>query len=249
MAGLSFTTDRYIETRKRLGLVVLASDYTLEDELRFLYRDLDLAWFVSRIANSPNISTDSLRAMAPTITETAARLLPDDRIDVLAYACTSASAVMGSHYVETCLKAAKPMAATTDPARAAQAACAALGVSDIAVLTPYRDDVNAPLRRRLEDGGLTIRELRTFDEENDAVVGAMDGESISAAVGDLARVPGTEAVFVSCTSIRMVRQIEALENNVGIPVFSSNLALSWHCLQLAGLGAERSGFGRLWRTI
>ena len=65
---------------------------------------------------------------------------------------------------------------------------------------------------------------------------------------DLGNSEAVDAVFVSCTNVRLVEQVEALEAEIGKPVTSSNHALAWHCLRLAGIGDDVPGYGRLFRT-
>jgi maleate isomerase len=57
-----------------------------------------------------------------------------------------------------------------------------------------------------------------------------------------------EGVFVSCTSLRVASIVEELEAELGKPVTSSNHALAWHCLRLAGIEDEVPGYGRLFRV-
>jgi maleate isomerase len=45
--------------------------------------------------------------------------------------------------------------------------------------------------------------------------------------------------------MRIAEQAEAL---IGKPVTSSNHALAWHMLRLAGIDEAIEGFGRLYRT-
>jgi maleate isomerase len=52
-------------------------------------------------------------------------------------------------------------------------------------------------------------------------------------------------VFVSCTSLRLVEAVDRIEAAVGLPVTSSNHALLWHMLRLAGIDDKVDGFGRL----
>ena len=116
---LPFETSQMIGSRARIGIVVLATDYTIEHEMRTLVNLPGVDIYHARIPNSPNISPDSLRAMEPLITATAELILPGDTLDVLAYACTSASIVLGTPTVAKNLNAAKPEAKTTNPAFAA----------------------------------------------------------------------------------------------------------------------------------
>jgi len=57
-----------------------------------------------------------------------------------------------------------------------------------------------------------------------------------------------EAVFVSCTSLRVARIAERVEARLGKPVTSSNHAMAWHMLRLAGIADAIPGLGRLYQT-
>ncbi len=248
--NLPFKTSQTVGAKARIGLVVLASDYTIEDEFRALLAQLNdpgIALFHARIANTPNITPQTLAAMGPAITETAQRLLPDDHLDVLAYGCTSASMVLGPDAVAAMLKQAKPESAVSNPALAAFAALNAFGARRVAVLTPYRDDVNIAIRKSMMAQGFEVPVLGSFNEEMDPVVATIDADSMKAAVARLVEGRQLDAVFVSCTSLRLMHIINDLEAETGLPVTSSNHAMAWHCLRLAGLKDEISGYGSLFR--
>jgi maleate isomerase len=52
-------------------------------------------------------------------------------------------------------------------------------------------------------------------------------------------------VFVSCTSLRLSEIVAEVEDDIGIPVTSSDHAMAWHCLRLAGVKDVVPGVGRL----
>ena len=89
--------------------------------------------------------------------------------------------------------------------------------------------------------------MGSFNHENDNEVARIDARSVEDAVLELGRHSSVDAVFVSCTSLRAAERIEALEAKLGKPVTSSNHALAWHSLRLAGYAAPLPGFGRLMR--
>ena len=243
--NLPFTTKSVIGSRARIGLVVLASDYTLENEFKQVINQTGVDLYHSRIANAPDITPETLRAMGPTMTETASRLLPNDDLDVLAYGCTSASTVLGPDAVNDMLLAAKPMAKVTNPVSAAFAAFEAFGAKRIAVLTPYRRDVNEFVQECLERGGYEIPVFGSFNEEMDPVVCTIDEDSLRNGIRTLLAETTVDAVFVSCTSIRMMHIVETLEAEFDLPVTSSNHAMAWHCLRLAGVTEAVHGCGSL----
>ena len=242
---LPFETSQIIGSRARIGLVVLATDYTIEHEMRMLVNLPGVDIYHARIANSPNISPDSLRAMEPLITATAELILPGDTLDVLAYACTSASIVLGTSTVAKNLNAAKPEAKTTNPAFAAFEAFAALGAKRIAVLTPYSKNVNAMVQNSLEDVGFDVPVFGSFNEPHDPTVAAIDSQSLKTGIARITEGQDVDAIFISCTSVRIVADVAAIETELDIPVTSSNHALAWHCLRLAGIDDKQPELGCL----
>ena len=246
--NLPFTTENAIGSVARIGLVVLASDYTVENEFQRVFTQPGVDVFHARIANSPNITPDTLAAMGPTITETASRLLPGDHLDVLAYGCTSASMVLGPDRVNKLLLDAKPEAKVTNPASAAFAAFEALGARRIAVLTPYRRDVNEIVRQGLENGGYEVVVFGSFNEEMDPVVASIDDRSLKSAIRTIIDDRDVDAVFVSCTSIRLMHVVAEVEAEIGLPVTSSNHAMAWHCLRMAEIADPIAGLGRLYEV-
>ncbi|MCV2866130.1 aspartate/glutamate racemase family protein [Albidovulum sediminicola] len=242
---LPFTTERVIAARARIGVIVLATDYTLEHELRQMITLPGVDVYHARIANSPQITPETLRAMLPLITSTANLILPGDTLDVLAFACTSASIVLGTETVAENLKAAKPGAATTNPAFAAFNAFRALGAKRIALLTPYSRAVNDFVQRSVEEAGFEVPVFGSFNEPHDPTVASIDTPSLKAAIARITEGNDVDAVFISCTSVRIAASVAAIEAELGVPVTSSNHALAWHCLRLAGVTDKMPQHGRL----
>ena len=243
--NLPFKTSKVIGSRARIGIVVLATDYTIEHELRILINIPGVDVFHARIANTPDISPETLGAMGSLITSTSELILPGDTVDVLAYACTSASIVLGTPTVEKKLKAAKPGANTTNPALAAFNAFKAFGAKRIAVLTPYAQNVNELVRVSIEEAGFEVPVFGSFNEPHDPTVAAIDFHSLNSAISKITSGTSVDAVFISCTSIRVANSVSAMESRLGIPVTSSNHALAWHCLRLAGIEDKQQHLGRL----
>ena len=69
--------------------------------------------------------------------------------------------------------------------------------------------------------------------------------SIAAGVRSIVGQGECDAVFVSCTSLRVLDIAPELEVELGVPVVSSNMALVWHLLRLAGVDDDLAAFGRL----
>ena len=57
--------------------------------------------------------------------------------------------------------------------------------------------------------------------------------------------PESHAAFLSCTAIRAVEAIDAIEADIGKPVVTSNQAMVWHALKKLGIDDMLTGYGRL----
>lgn len=242
---LPFTLDAGIGARARIGLVVLSSDYTMEHEFRRVFTTPGVDYYEARIRNSPQITPETLAAMGPLLTETTDLILPGSKLDVVAFGCTSASMVLGEGAVARAINAARPEAKATNPISAAFAAFDAFGAKRIAVLTPYRRDVNEIVRAYISAKGYEVPVFGSFNEQDDAVVSRIDAASIREAVRTIVKGRAVDAVFVSCTSVRLLDAVAEIEAECGLPVTSSNHAMAWHCLRLAGVTEKRPELGRL----
>ena len=106
---LPYDTDGGIASRASIGLIVLATDYTIEHEWRQLFAGVDgVALYQSRVHNEDRITPETLRAMEPRLTECARVITPDTPVDVMAYGCTSASMAIGEDRVFERIREAKP---------------------------------------------------------------------------------------------------------------------------------------------
>ena len=224
---------------------MLATDQTMEHEFRHAVRLPGVAVYHARLFNSFDITPETLRAMQPLIAPATALILPGLPLDVVAFGCTSASMTLGEETVFAEIRRARPEAKCTTPVTAALAACRALGARRIGVLTPYSAAVNRTVRAYLEGRGLEVAAFATFDKQDDREAARISLASIEDAIAALAASTQLDAVFVSCTSLRLCERAASIEARAGVPVTSSDHALAWHCLRLAGVGDTVAGLGRL----
>ncbi len=245
--NLPFELDEGFASRAAIGLIVLATDYTLEHEWRQLFSAIDgVALYHSRIANENHITPDTLRAMAPRITECARVITPDTPVDVIAYGCTSASMAIGESEVFKCIKKAKPNALCTTPITAAFAAFQAFDAKRIGVLTPYPAEVNQIVSDYIAARGFEVPVFGSFNSAFDTEVARITPRSIELGVREIVNQAEVDAIFVSCTSVRLMSACADLEASLGIPITSSNHAMAWHALRLAGITDCLSHYGSLY---
>ena len=242
---LDFAFDDGICRRAAIGLVVLATDHTIEHEWRRLLTQDGVAFYESRVLNSPDITPERLAEMEERIAPAVALIRPAERIDVVAFGCTSASMVIGEDNVFARIHEARPGVACTTPITAALAALRALGVQRAGLLTPYVLDINDYMKAYIQRRGVHITRMASFEHANDNEVARIDAASLRTAVERLARNPDVDAVFVSCTSLRVAELIPELEARIGKPVISNNFAMAWHALRLAGVDDPEPHRGRL----
>ena len=245
---LPFETDKGVGMRAALGLLVLESDQTIEDEFRAIWPTAGVALYGARLHNDANITPETLKAMEGLIAPTTLLLPPAVDLSVVAFACTSGAMVIGEQRVAALIRTVRPRAAITDPVTAAIAALRASGVRRVGLLTPYTSDINARLRTALIARGLDIPVMGSFNESDDDIVARITPTAILDAIIKLGKLSSCDGVFVSCTSLRVARIVEEAETLIGKPVTSSNHALAWHMLRLAGIDDDIAGFGRLYRS-
>jgi len=244
--NLSYDVDAGIASRASIGLIVLATDYTIEHEWRQVFAGLDgVALYASRIHNENKITPETLRAMEPRIIECARVITPDTPVDVIAYGCTSASMAIGEEQVFANIRRARPDAKCTTPITAAFAAFDAFKARRIGVLTPYPADVNKIVSGYIAARGYQVPVFGSFNADRDTVVARITPQSIEQGVREIIRHAEVDAVFVSCTSVRLMQACAELEKNLGIPLTSSNHAMAWHALRLAGIDDKLGQFGSL----
>lgn len=246
ITSIPFELDDGIAGRARIGLVVLATDHTVEHEFRQVVTMPGVAVYQARIPNSPTITPDSLSAMAVDIADRAALILPGVELDVVAYGCTSASMVLGEERVFELIRRGRPEAIPTTPITAAFAAFRAFDTCRIGVLTPYSDDVNRIVRQYIVDQGFEVPVFGSFNEEDDNRAARITTNSIRAAIMEIGGHNEVDAVFLSCTSLRLTEIVDDVERELGKPVTSSNHALIWHTLRLAGVSEPINGYGSLY---
>lgn len=244
MPGFDFEmiTDR----PSKFGLIVLKSDETIENEFR---RAMPAACelFHSRIPSQPDVTPETLMQMKADLPLAAASIPAEFGLEVIGYACTSGATVIGPGEIERMISAEHPGVAVTNPVSAVAAALRHLQARQIGFVTPYIEPVSQAIRDFLTKEGFSVANLISFEQQQEEVVARISERSVLEAVIEAAR-DEVDAVFVSCTNLKSFEIIEEAEAAIGRPVISSNLALAWHMLALAGADHQAAHLpGRLCR--
>jgi maleate isomerase len=161
--------------------------------------------------------------------------------DVVAYACASGSFVHGALgerlLVRTMVDAGAPAACTTSGALVE--ALGVLGVTELAIATPYVDTVTDRLVNYLAEYG-----VRTVARAGLGLLGQIWRVPYRTVVEMVATVdsPTAQALFISCTNLPTYDVIEPLEQTLGKPVLTANQVTMWSALRmmrLRGVGGRQ----------
>jgi maleate isomerase len=242
---LAHTLDAGLGVRLKIGLIELATDQTSEHEFRRLLHLPGVDFYVSRIWNDATITPDTLAEMATDIERCARVILPNLRLDVMGFTCTSGAMVIGEDKVFSLMRVARPELACTSPITAAMAGMTALGLKRIALLTPYVQSINDMMRSYIEARGVAVPVMGSFNNSDDDEVARISVESTRAAAIDLGKSQHVDGIFVSCTSIRTIDIICEVEAAIGKPMLASNPAQAWHLLRLGNVKDRLPQWGRL----
>ncbi|WP_261842889.1 maleate cis-trans isomerase family protein [Aliamphritea ceti] len=227
----------------RIGVISLATDFNIEADLQRMYPQ-DVGFFTTRVRNVNPLTIENLRTMAPGISAAADQILPGTELDAIIYACTSGTVAIGVDKITQLIHETRPGVPVTNPVTAALAAFECFSAKRISILTPYTEAVNAEVAAFFSDQGCDVLNIAGFGFEDDTAMTYITPQDIADAAIENCD-PDADLMFISCTALRASLVLETVEQALGIPVVSSNQALAWHSLKLAGYDAGVPGFGRL----
>ena len=229
----------------RAGIMLLDSDLSLEPELAHVLRGCVGVHF-SRVRYPGTVTAESL-ADALCHLEESATLLAPIHPSVLIYACTSGSfmgGVEGNRAIEQRIRTLLGVQCVTASSAVVQA-MHRVGSSRIALVSPYSTEVTEALVQFLNASGIEV--MRTALLFGDDLVDDVTLQSVTPGEVLDAALPlmGTDidGLLVSCTGIRIIAELPAMEEELSVPVVSSTAAICRILLDHAGV--EVSGFGQL----
>ena len=233
-----FSYELCEDNRKNIGLVVLQTDESIEDDFRRLMLP-SVRLMVTRIPSGQEVTRESLGAMEDHLTASVGLFPEDLAFDAIGYGCTSGTAQIGPERIAALVRSGAKVHAVSNPLSALIAACEAQGIRRLAILSPYIEAVSSRLRDVLRENGIETPVFGSFAEASEAKVVRISGRSIQAAARQLAAGADVDALFLSCTNLRTLDVIAPLEEGLQMPVLSSNLVLAWDLLRLTGgLGSD-----------
>lgn len=175
------------------------------------------------------------------------RLLQGVRPDVILYGCTSATLSHGPAFDRQLAQtiAAQSGAKTVTAAGALVHALKSLDIARIGFASPYVPGLNDRAIAFLASEGIeTVSRADVVGRLDNEGQGAMSPDEV-AALARRADSPQAEALVLSCTDMRSVEAIDRIESALGKPVVTSNQAMMFQAMGLAGIADPLQGYGQL----
>ena len=229
--------------RGRLGFVLLNTEETADDDIHAMVPG-DVGVFITRVRLADPVTVTNLAAVAGDLTE-AARLLPEN-LDAIAYVCTSGSIAAGEASVERAIRRAQPATRPLALVTCVVDALRRIGIARLAVGTPYLDEVNAMEAAFLTDRGFNVRAMKGLGIPRGRDMALVEPDDIVRLALDVC-TDDSDGIFLSCTALRAVEVVDAIEEETGKPVVTSNQALVWRMLRQIGVRDAVAGPGKLFR--
>ena len=180
----------------------------------------------------------------------ASREIAHALVDVFAFGCTSGSLVAGMGYDRRIMAAIRE--ATGKPATTTATACLqafrSRGIERIALVTPYEEWLTRAETDFFAANGVSVVAAKGLGTRDPEEIAGVDPGRIYRLAREVDRSEA-EAIFISCTDFQAAAAIDALEADLGKPVFTSNQVTLWALLRLAGVQVPVPGYGRLLADI
>ena len=232
----------------KIGLITLASDYIIEKDFHNVIKNKNINLFVNRIECYNPLNKENLIKMSQNITKVTKNILPGEKIDCVAYACTSGTIAAGYSSIKKKVEKAKPNTKLTTPSTSSINALKKFKIKKIAVFTPYSKKLNNEVVEFFKKNKFIVTSNSYFDIHSDIDIGKINNKYLFKVLSKM-KLNGAQALFISCTALPALSIIEKLENKLGILVLSSNQTLIWNTLKSIGVKNKINGFGRLLRSI
>ena len=239
---------KFIEKHNpRIGLITLASDFRIEKDFNNVIYGKDIDLFCNRIRCYNPLTNETLKKMADDIPKITKDILPGQKLDCVAYGCTSGTIAAGYSSIVEKVNSVKPNTKVTTPITSAIKALKALKINKLSIFTPYTDEINQSVINYFKKENINITELSYFDIASDLDIGKVD-PSYLLDVLNKNNLGNSDALFVSCTALPVLSIIQDLEKKTGKIVLSSNQTLIWDTLKQIDFKNEVAGYGELFNN-
>lgn len=220
----------------RIGMIVPSSNTSFEPEIARLGLSPDeVSIHMSRVrVVSISLKHQALSQFNIEPMCGAGMLLSDARLDAVVWAGTSGS-WLGVEYDKALVGAltkACGIVATTSTLAIIES-CRFMGISKIALVTPYVDEVVDKIIDTYATQGIEVISERHLGLERNRDFGLVTPDEIKKLALDCQHSQA-EGLVIACTNLKATGLIYDLGIQLGIPVLDSIAVTLWHALTIAG---------------
>ena len=231
----------------RIGLITLASDFRIEKDFNNVIYDKNIDLYCNRIKSYNPLTNESLKKMADDIPKVTKEILPDQKLDCVAYGCTSGTIAAGYKTILEKVNLVKPKTKVTTPITSAINAFKVLKTNKISIFTPYTDEINRSLMNYFKSENIEISDLSYLDIASDLDIGKIDPNYLFETLVNI-NLSQSDALFIPCTALPVLSLIEDIEKKIGKIVLSSNQVLIWDTLKQVNLKDQILNYGELFKN-
>ena len=232
------------ELNPKVGLLALSTDQTIEGDFNNVCKNLPLDIFINRIHNQNPLTKENLLKMEKDLESVANKILPDEKINTIAYGCTSGTIAIGEDKVKEKILLAKPGCYVTTPVTSAIKAFKQMNIKKIALFTPYPDAVNKTILEYFIKKNIEVSSFASLNLNLDSEFANVDPNYILEISSKL-ETKNADALFISCTALPVLNILGKLEQTIKKPVLSSNQTLIWDTIRSIGYKSPIKGYGKL----
>jgi len=232
------------ELNPKVGLIALSTDQTIEGDFNNICKNLPLEVFINRIHNENPLTKENLLKMEDDLESVANKILPNEKINTVAYGCTSGTIAIGENNVKEKILSAKPGCYVTTPVTSAMKAFQQMNIKKIALFTPYPDAVNKTILNYFTKKNIEVSSFASLNLNLDSEFANVDPDYILQISSKL-ETKNADALFISCTALPVLNILDKLEKKIQKPALSSNQTLIWDTIRSIGYKSPIKGYGKL----
>jgi maleate cis-trans isomerase len=220
--------------------MVPANNTTMESEL--------LAWLPAgascttlRIPRQQGLLTQADIPAYVGKAESLAERFGEKPVDLVVYGCTAAGILAGPER-DAAIAASLEGITGSPVVTTASSMVASLRqerAEEIALVTPYSDDVNGRLKAFLAQSDIRVRRMRSLGAANVEELGAIGADAVAGLARETVDA-GCDALFIACSQLPTRAIVGPLEKEFRKPVWSSIKATAWRACGALGVALNEA---------
>jgi maleate isomerase len=245
-----------IKKNYKIGQIVPSSNVTMETEIPAMFRARESILperftFHSARMRMKKVTKEELAEM-DAASDKCATELSDAHVDVMGYACLVAIMAMGKGYhcvsqqrlQEKTIENQYPTPIVTS-AGALVEGLKALGAKNIALIAPYMLPLTKMVVDYIEDQGFTVKDFIALEVADNLEVAALNPENLKEIYKKL-NLTGVDVIVLSaCVQMPSLPAVQAIQDEVGIPVTTAAICTTYRMLKELGLETTVPNAGEL----